>query len=474
MFGWLEIDKSSRAQEWAARPFGKLLLFSLFSLIFLSIYPATDLAGRNTGPQILAAALACSLAGPYRAHMLALTTLVSLLLAPNWFPSFWLEKVVDQPELQACLSWARPLALFITLLISGLAMWAVRRWRRRGPGGWPVATLLVGYACLWTLAWNSQGELRLVAFLLLWSLGAYLIYLAYALRDQLAARPSPIWFQLATFHPYFSGTWIPIGLGAANLRNAQCRSARELAICQLKALKLVCYSWVMFRLGDAFVALRARWAIPEFAGLLHAQLGGSAFYSRATCWISLILSFFEGMVMAICWGNLLVACARLGGFRILQQVYKPLAATSIADYWNRISFYYKQVVVDLFFFPAYIGFFKNSPRVRQGFAILMAAGLGNLVYHWRNLVSLLAREGLSKTLWGMQTYFVYCFFLVLGLWISQLQVQNRDRRLSSVGRVVALIRIVLFYCLLSIFDEIHTPYSPLERFGFIGYLMGLG
>ncbi|MBS2034958.1 hypothetical protein JST97_08215 [bacterium] len=469
MTGWLAIDKSPRLQRLATTPAGRALLFLLFSWVFLAIYPATDLSGRNTGPQILASALLCSLAGPYRAHMLAATTLLNLLLAPNWFPSFWLEKMVSGTELQASLSWGRPLALLVTLLMSAAAMLVLRRWRNR----WPLLLFFSSYALLWGVGFYSQGLLRLAAFLLVWSFGAYLIYLAYALRDQLSPRPSPIWFQLASFHPYFSGTWIPIGLGAANLRNSQSKNAEELAVCQLKGLKLVCYSWLMFKLGDLFLAARAHLGIPEFGALLHAQLAGTALYSRGLCWSSLVISFFEGMVMAICWGNLLVACARLGGFRILQQVYKPLAATSIADYWNRISFYYKQVVVDLFFFPAYVGYFKNYPRVRQGFAILMAAGVGNLVYHWRNLVSVLAREGLARTLWGMQTYCVYCFFLVLGLWISQLQVQQRSRQENLTGRLLALFRIVLFYCLLSIFDEIHTPFTPIDRFGFIGYLVGL-
>lgn len=473
MFGWLAIDRNPRLQRLASRPLGKGLLFLLFSGVFLSIYPATDLAGRNSGPQILLSALLCSLAGAYRRHLLALTTLVNLLLAPNWFPSFWLDRVSLDADLRSQLSWGRPLALLLTLLGSSAAMAALRRWRGKAWTRWPLFWFFGSYALLWWLAFSSQGSMRLAAFAMVWSVGGYLMYLAYALRDQLSARPSPIWFQLATFHPYFSGTWIPIGLGAANLRKAESRTAEELAVCQLKGLKLVCYSWLMLKLGDAFVALRTHWGIPEFGALLHAHLGGTVQYPRGVCWVSLVVSFFEGMVLAICWGNLLVACARLGGFRILQQVYKPLAATSIADYWNRISFYYKQVVVDLFFFPAYVGYFKKSPQIRQGFAILMAAGVGNLVYHWRNLVSVLAREGLARTLWGMQTYFVYCFFLVLGLWVSQMQVQNRPRQEKFMGRLLALGRIVLFYCLLSIFDEIHTPFTPVDRFGFIGYLLGL-
>ena len=460
------------AQTW----WGKAVLLALFGGLFRAVYLPYWVPGRNSWAEIMAAAAACSLAGRYRRPVLALTTLALLLLAPDWYPAYWLEKLAHrEPRWGDSVTSIRYGLMAGVLVASALLILARRRFPRSGPARWPVLSLLMLYAVLLGLAcsgWLSSPA-RVGAFALLWALSAYLWYLAYALRDANSKNSSPLWFQLATFHPYFSGSWIPIGLGAANLRRCEVRDAPGLAVCQLKGLKLMGHCWLLYWLQKGMVWLRLGWGVPTFHVLLRQQLDGTSLYPRTVCWGSLLYSFFEGLVEAYALGNLFVACARLGGFQILQQVYKPLGAGSVVEFWNRISYYYKQVVVELFFYPSFLGYFKKKPRLRQAFAVFMAAGVGNLCYHFRSLLGQVARQGLEPTLRGMQTYVCYCIVLCCALFLSQLRLEARPTRPGLLGRCATLAWIVLFYSLLSVFDVLYTVHSPLEHLAFVGYLFGL-
>ena len=106
------------------------------------------------------------------------------------------------------------------------------------------------------------------------------------------------------------------------------------------------------------------------------------------------------------------------------------------------------------------------------FIILVAAGLGNLIYHLRSLLPWVARLGLRDTLWGMRTYMVYCLSLSAGLWWSMARADSRPARPDPIQRFLMLTRIVLFFSVLSLFDELYTPDSPWLRVRFLGYLCG--
>ena len=462
--------------RWAQRPLGRLALLGLFGWIFQSIYTPNQSVGRNSWIEVMAATAICSLAGRYRRHALAATTLILLCLAPDWYPSGWLGKFALREGLNGdLLHLLRPLAVGGIFVLSAGLIWARRKVPLHLPARWPLLSLLLGYFGLLGLSSCSwlDSQWRLIGFTCVWALSAYVWYLAFALRDARSRPGSPVWFQLASFHPFFAGTWIPIGLGAANLRQREAGSAEELAVSQWKGLKLLAWCWLMNQLAAAMVVWRTRLGLPEFQALLHQILDGTVHYSRATCWASLLYSFFEGIVGALALGNLLVACARMGGFRLLQQTYKPLAARSVADYWNRISYYYKQAMVELFFFPCYLAGARLHPRLRQALAIFLAAGLGNILYHFRSVLPLMARLGVLQTLWGMRTYACYCLILCSGLWLSQIRSAGRSGHLSATQRIFTLLRIVLFFSILNVFDELYTPHSPLQRLAFLGYLCGL-
>ena len=96
------------AQRWPAR----LLLLAAFAALFYPLYTPYLLPGRPDPRQIIGAAVLCSLAGRYRSQMLALTTLIGLLLAPEWYPAGWVRSLAEQQGLPATL--LLPLQLLMT------------------------------------------------------------------------------------------------------------------------------------------------------------------------------------------------------------------------------------------------------------------------------------------------------------------------------------------------------------------------
>ena len=470
------LEENPGVVAWACKPLGKVLLLLSFGWIFRDLSLAGELLGRNDWSQIMVAVTLCSWAGPYRLQVLALSTLVLLVLAPDWYPSVWLTKMQVREGVEGdALRLLRPLALLIIGYWAAVALYLRRRYPDSLAGRWPVLSLIVLYITLLALGSGPWlvGWARLLFFSGVWALSAYLWYIAFALRDITSPQRPPIWHELASFHPFFGGTWIPIGLGAAHLRQRQVKCAQSLAVCQIKGLKLVVCCWLLFRLDQGLIKLRAVMGVPGFSDLLHEHLTGRVIYPRSMCWVSMLYSFFEGVVAAFALGNLLVACARMGGFRLLQQVYRPLSARSVSDYWNRISYYYKQAIVELFFYPCFLRYGKGYPRLRLGLAIFVAAGLGNMLYHLRSVLPWMARLGLAETLWGMRTYACYCVILSLGLWLSMLRAPARPIQPDLVQRILILTRVILFFSVLSVFDELYTPDSPWVRLRFLGYLCGL-
>ena len=456
------------AQRWPAR----LLLLAAFAALFYPLYTPYLLPGRPDPRQIIGAAVLCSLAGRYRSQMLALTTLIGLLLAPEWYPAGWVRSLAEQQGLPATL--LLPLQL---LMVAYLALMTTVffRLRQKYPQSWPLPVLFLLYAINLVLLLGplGAGPAGLILGVGLWAFSAYFWNIAFALRDASSKQASPAWFQLATFHPYFGGSVIPLGLGAAHLRQRQVHDARALARCQLKGIKLLLACWLAKGFLTALVSLREWAGLPEFFLLLHQHLEGRATYPRTLCWLSLLETFPEGMLKGFVLGNLFIGAARMGGFQLLQQVYQPWAARSIADYWNRVSYYYKETVLQLFFYPCYLRYFKGWPRLRQAFAIFMAAGVGNLLFHFRLLVPQLLHLGVLETLRGMASYLCYCVILCAGLYFSQLQSARQRAPLSWRQRVKSMAVIFLVSSLVGVFDELYSPQGPWKRCRFLAYLWGL-
>src|SRR5579864_6711728 len=109
---------------------------------------------------------------------------------------------------------------------------------------------------------------------------------------------------------------------------------------------------------------------------------GNQSYPWYICWASMIYTFFHNMLEMAIFGGPIVAVARLAGYRLLRNTYRPLSATTLVEFWNRYYFYYKELLVEVFFFPTFFRCFQTHKRLRIFFATFMAATVGNFIFHF--------------------------------------------------------------------------------------------
>jgi hypothetical protein len=176
------------------------------------------------------------------------------------------------------------------------------------------------------------------------------------------------------------------------------------------------------------------------------------------------------------WGDKYVACGRLAGYRMLRNSCRPLSSTNLADFWNRYYYYFKELLVNVFFFPTFFRYFKQNTRLRILFATFMAAGVGNLIFHFMRGVGCVAQVGLFRAITGFQSYAFYCLALSISIGVSQMRRRRKDPGAGWIRvQLLPSLGVVFFYCILEVFNEDTYSLYPLHnRCGFLFYLFGLG
>jgi D-alanyl-lipoteichoic acid acyltransferase DltB (MBOAT superfamily) len=163
----------------------------------------------------------------------------------------------------------------------------------------------------------------------------------------------------------------------------------------------------------------------------------------------------------------------MAGYRALRNSCRPLRSTSIAEFWNRYFYYFKELLVDFFFYPVYLRYFKGRPKLRLFFATLCAAGFGNVLFHYLDSVEYIAAHGPWEALLTLQVYGLYGLFLGTAIGISQIRSRHRQRHWLR-ERVLAPLSVITFYCVLSVFDDLDRSRSVSDHFAFLATLVGMG
>jgi hypothetical protein len=449
---------------------GRLLLFSLFGALMHTLggelWLATTLAACGVG-----------LAGRWRRQAALLATGAILLLGPHWFGFGAVSAVLAQESPSATLSlgWLRAGALLVFFPLAAAVLHLARRFRDHPWLRRPVLVQHGLYLALLGLA--ASHALHGAPAVLTWSFlavfSAYFWFLAYALLDQRRRESQPLLLQLATFHPFFGSSPVPYGKGAHNWSRVEPETADDFAVTQLKGFKLIIWAMLLE------VAARV------FRRVVYGELGipplKSAFESflqtgqaPALGLLSVLANFPEQLLLIAIWGHVIIATARMAGFRLLRNTYRPLSSRSIAEFWNRFYYYFKEVLVDVYFYPTYLRWFKRHPRLRIAFATFMAAGVGNFFYHFVRDNHLIAELGLLEALVRSQTYAFYCLVLVAGIVSSQL----RGRRPAADagwlrGQVRPALGVAVFFCLLSVFDGPGGHAGLSRHFEFLLQVLGV-
>jgi hypothetical protein len=468
-----QIDRDPRCVAYVQQLQGRVALF----LAVIVIAALLNLFGENFFIAPLAAATA--FAGPLRRVLIPLATLLLSYKNGFWVDVDLVERVAGQEgvagQISQPLLFAGMLALVFSLCSGLLIFWhriaAIPLFRRS------TLCLILFFLALVLVTQSPvvAGVPRVLLWSFLMTLLPYLWFLAYALPDAVSAERPAFWQHLGVFHPFWGSTLTPFGKGLAYLRRFEAKTPEEFAVTQLKGVKLAAWTLLLAVGLKCFTVLvHGVVGLPTFDdSFLHSVAGTP--YPRYICWASLAASFVEDVLDMTIFGGVIVATARLAGFRLLRNTYRPLQATSLAEFWNRYYFYYKELLVDQFFYPAFLRYFRNHRRLRMFFATFAAACVGNLLFHFLRDIHFVADMGLSKALAGEQSHAFYTFLLATGVALSQMRVGTRPAAKGWLrGRVLPCLWVATFFCVLHVFDApLDRDHTIGQRGEFLMYLMGI-
>ena len=376
----------------------------------------------------------------------------------------------------ATLAWA-------ALLIASSAMWFALALFQQKPDLWlferPVRNLLVLYIAL--LAAASYLPLAPLVRFSFWAVllvaGKYLWFMGYALCDRKGVhRQSPL-LAFLRFQPFWGDSNVPYPKGEANMDRIEAKNAEELAVCQLRGIELMVWSTLLVAALALFDQMRqGPWPYAAWLGRIHfpnhisklnpaieLYLKGTPL-PRLDCWLAVIANFSRDLLWVSGWGGTIIATCRMAGYNAVRNTRKPLTARTIAEFYNRLYYYFKELLVAFFFYPTYFRYFKKHPRLRVFAATLAAAGFGNAIYHFLRDIQFIIDKGLWRALVGFQVYLAYSLILGIGIGVSQLRGQDGRAR---GGRFTGPLCVLTFYCLLMVLDDPHRGWTVRDYFSFL-------
>jgi hypothetical protein len=365
---------------------------------------------------------------------------------------------------------------FLGVVAFGLLLfWFARKWPDSWFGRRPVVFLLGGYTLdLLVVSAIPRGS---SSFSTAWAVtgvvGSYIWFIGYALLDRTASLQKDFPLEAGTFHPFWGSSNTPFPKGAAYLRRIEARDAQQLAIVQLKGLKLLTWALMLnvFRsLWMLFFHTHFRIPLASEALAMSVQRTPLPWH---VCWESQLLSFFEYLLDISIFGHKIIACCRMAGFNALRNTYRPLSSPTIMEFFNRFYYYFKELLVEFFFYPMFFLCFKRRPRLRVVAATFAAAGFGNVFYHFTRDTSIISSVGFVKACVNFQVFAFYCLVLATALSISQVRRRGVPHAGFLRGRLFPAMWVILFYSVLDVFGSTQRNYPLTEHFRFLGYLFGI-
>lgn len=321
-------------------------------------------------------------------------------------------------------------------------------------------------------AWLSHDN---PLFAPIWIALAYLastyFFLGYVLLDERSKTKAPLHMQMGFMRPFWAG-FAPPMKGPAFYLKFQAQSDHDLAVSRLKGIKLAVWAAILFMIWDwGFNRLiYGYWGFPRLDDLIVATTSGEA-ASLGLRWAAVGIDFMRIVVLMGAAVHAIVAVVRVAGFCIPRGMVRPLASRTIAEFWGRYLFYFKEILVDFFFYPAFRRYFKNNPRLRMAFATFAAAFVGNVLFDFIHTMPSLAFEGGDRIWPGFLSYCVYAGLLTLGIiWSQQIQRPPKPEDGYVRYNVLPRIQVIVFFALLQVVDDSSAVVPIGER---LTYLIGL-
>lgn len=427
-------------------------------VLHLQPWPVLDSAVQPSpvyGLYALLAAGVCGFLPRYRWSLLRFFTICGWFFLPWFFLQGWQGK--------------NPAAFVLVLLILFAGMGAYRQWlapRLKHPLACLLVVILVWQYCQGFYPANNL--LRTLAWQGLFLCAAFFWYFALNLVQPAAKKT--FWQQAGGYLPFWGGSQVPFAKGTAYLARIEIKGRQAYAEGFVSALCLVALAALYHQLGAGLLLLRQHWALPDlFSALLQVSTGKHYLFYQA--WLILLFDFLIKLARLASWGHLAVALIRIAGFMAVKNTDQPLASATIAEFWNRYYYYFKELLVACFFYPTYFRYFKSRPRWRLFFATFMAAGVGNFLYHLLAYMKVEYQIGTPAFLSGVKHYALYCALLSGGIALSQLR-KNRPARPLWWRWTITPGVVLGFYLLISVFAMPFNPLPMSADWQFLGSAFG--
>ncbi len=469
---WLTIDDNRVALDFVQTRAGGLALH----LAFIAVLAAS---GQLSIPALGLSAVALLGMWALAAHRLAVLVAASafyLLMRP-----FRIDGWRDLLHGSAAELGVHPMMLqagsvvlvvaFTWAFLSALRLFPTASWAKR-----PVLSLIIGYFLIVVTALSDfAGDAVSSAT---WAFAGVLMsclwMLAYAAVDGRSKNATPVTARALFLRPFWGGSAAPIGKNFGYLNKFAAKDDDDLAKTQLKGLKLAVWAVALAAVWWAYEAvLYDQLAVPRLQSAILSDANGTSLPVFAS-WTAVLSNYFLDLLVISVWGHLIVATVRMCGYRIPRNTVNPLAARSLADFWNRYFFYFKELLVDFFFYPAFVRYFKGNVKLRIAFATFCAAGLGNFLYHFMRETYVFADGDFWSNLGIFESAVFYSLALATGLIVSQLWTKKATPEDGFlIYEVLPRIRVIGFFCFLKIFDDLTGEGTLLERAGFAASLFGV-
>lgn len=452
---WLTIDDNPGAIEFAQTITGRLSLWAC-------LMAALALAGNMSSAALVlvAATLLAILAAPaWRMTIICGASVFYLAMRPFRIEA-WMELTAVKSALLPSGSPTQALqlsAVVLYLLFAFAFLTVLAKQRETVVARRPVLSLIILYFAALGAAMAIPQFTSVSA--LLWTFCGVFVssiwFLAYAATDQKLKSSAPLVARASFQRPFWGGSATPVGKGFGYLAKFDAKDEADLAVTRLKALKLAVWAALLTALWKAAdTILGDSLGVPALNDAVLAHAAGTSF-TTAINWTSLIANYFIDLIVIAVWGHTIVAIIRMCGFRIPRNTHNPLASRSLAEFWNRYFFYFKELLVDFFFYPAFVRYFKKSPRLRIAFATFCAAALGNFLYHFMRETHVFATMPWTEALAVFQNAVFYSLALATGLIVSQLRKRKPQPQDGFLRYdVLPRLNVFAFFCFLKIFDDI--------------------
>jgi hypothetical protein len=369
----------------------------------------------------------------------------------------------------------------LALWIAGLLAWTrflarLPAWMGRHAIPLMHAKAFVLIACLWLL--RGRGVLTGAAAAAMCLLVPELLWRSTYWIKWRARQPGPvaIWNNLFAALPFLGAGGVPLGKGPAFLGKHEALGAAQLAAAQLEGAKLLALALV-WRVSDGVLSAvvlsqKSAW-VPAWAYPAHPWLPTMSnllqipgFFPLWQRWAGLYVELFHAILVLAIFSHTLVGILCLSGFHVPRNIRSPLLATTILDFWGRYYFYFKELLMDFWFFPVFLRTARLPVFWRTMLATVSAAFLGNIYYHLVLYWPSMARGETAPFQAAMSARVIYCAFLAAALCVSFARTLGRKTPAGPPGFPRRLFRILLvssFFALIHVWNFTGVPVLVYQR-----------